>query len=257
MRYLRLFLLSALLVPAVAPAMGRAPRRFSVILVPAHHHLVQLGRDVADQEDALLMTYAPMAAADAPFLHAWTGENWVRVRAEAFDDGSFLRVRADRVLVIGSPGERTRRLIESAADWCPEVLNLGSERVTDLINGMGRLFEFDRRDWEWYAARYELQLEDLNKDVRDRSWYDSYRASELPPPSKPWQRKREDTVAPRTSLSPISVQAMPAEEGGEEPGGAGIESEPLAPSGEGDVSLEPEEAPADSESAPVASGGGE
>lgn len=205
MRFPRIFMMALfLLSPALrVVGMGKSPERLTVLMVPARHSLVQLGRDMAGRENVLLMSYAPESPPSDPFIHAWGGVRWLRVEASDYADGSFLLNPSARLLVVGPSNDLTASLIEQGIGWSPEVLHLESGNVTRLINAMGRLFSFSRRDWEWFAARYELALEDLNRDVRKQSWYDTYRASDLPPRTNPFRKEKAVDPAPRTSLTPI------------------------------------------------------
>ena len=240
MRISSLYLFTLLsMIPAFrAAGMGRPPEPLTVLMVPARHSLVQLGRDMADRERVLLMTYAPETASDALFLHAWDGGRWVRVAQRDYADGSFLLNPSARLLVIGPANDLTATLIERGIGWSPEVLHLESQNVTNLINALGRLFDFKKSDWEWFAGRYELSLEDLNTDVRQQSWYDTHRASELPPPINPLRKPRPVEAAPRTSLAPIlsgesgaSPEAPEESVEGVEAPAEEMEVEDLAPGG--------------------------
>ncbi len=210
MRIAFIFLL-CLQLPARIWAMGSSPRNPTILLVPAVHSVVQLGRDFVERENVLLMTYAPKTAPQSPHLHAWSGTDWVRVTPEAFAAGSFLRVPAARLIVVGPADPLTASLIESGSSWSPEVLNLESSNITDLVNSLGRLYNFRQSDWKWFANRYELKLEDLNAESRGQSWYDTNRASELPPPQSPIRRGENNrgndaTVpAPHPVLMPEAV----------------------------------------------------
>lgn len=205
-------LLLSLLLSGVAYPMGKkAPEGLSLLLVPARPAMVQLGLDMAAREHALLMTYAPETSVDALFIHIWDGAKWLQVPQLAFENGSFVRNRVARLLVVGGENPLTAALLEKALIWSPEVLHLGSDNVTELINQMGRLYEFDRRDWEWVAQRYALQLEDLNQGRVQSSWYDQNKASELPPSDAPWKKpaQTESAQPPETSLTPLMPPGEP------------------------------------------------
>jgi hypothetical protein len=126
----------------------------------------------------------------------------VQVSPEAFATGSFLRQPPAKVLVVGAPNPLTTRLIEITAAWSPEVLNLESTNITELVNSLGRVFSFRQNDWAWFAKRYDLKLEDLNALASRRSWYDSNRASQLPPPGNPLQRNA-NAESPRDLQHPV------------------------------------------------------
>lgn len=183
----------------------KAPSGVSILMVPARPAMIQLGMDMAAQEYALLMSYEPDTPANQFFLHIWDGAKWLRVPASSFQNGSFIKNPASRVLVVGAENKLTAAMIETALEWSPEVLYLGSENVTELINQMGRLYGFKRADWEWIAQRYDLQLEDLGAGKTAPGWYDSNKASQLPPSEKPWKKTQESAPlqTPETSLTPV------------------------------------------------------
>lgn len=184
---------------------SKAPQGLSLLLVPARPALVQLGMDMAAREQVILMTYAPDTGADQLFLHIWDGVKWLRVPQSTYESGTFVKNKTYRLLVVGEENQLTASLIEKALVWSPEVLNLGSENITELINQMGRLYEFDRRDWEWISQRYDLQLEDLNQGRMQGSWYDENKASDLPPSENPWKKQSHEVEypTPETSLTPL------------------------------------------------------
>lgn len=199
-------LLFSLLFTATGFSMGtKTPDGLSLLLVPARPAMVQLGMDMAAREHALLMTYAPETAPDQLFLHIWDGAKWLRVPQSSFESGTFVKNKTSRLLVVGEENQLTATLIEKALGWSPEVLHLGSENITDLINQMGRLYEFDRRDWQWISQRYDLQLEDLNQGRVQSSWYVENKASELAPSEKPWKKHEQEvnSTPPETSLTPL------------------------------------------------------
>lgn len=186
-------------------AMGnKPPQGVSLLLVPAKPAMVQLGRDMANQRHALLMTYANTSS-DELFIHIWNGAKWLKVPQNAFETGGFIKNSASRLLVVGEESDLTASLIEKALVWSPEVLHLGTTDITELLNQMGRLYDFNRKDWEWIATRYELDLEDLNSDQVATSWYDDNKASDLPPSEKPWKKNKAQVSEdlPETSLTPL------------------------------------------------------
>ncbi len=194
----------------------KAPEGVSLLLVPARPAMVQLGMDMATQEHALLMSYAPGTSAKDLYLHIWDGTKWMRIPHASYVNGSFIKNPASRLLVVGDESDLTATLIETALNWSPEVLHLGTDDVTELINQMGRLYGFKKADWEWIAQRYDLQLEDLNQDRVQPSWYDTNKASDLPKDEKPWKKNQENAPlqTPETSLSPVMppVAVSPVQE---------------------------------------------
>jgi hypothetical protein len=205
-----------------ASAMGSKSGGYTLLLVPAKYAPVQIGRDFVDRQRVLLMTYEVGVPANEPFLNAWSGSQWVRVPADAYASGTFALSSPGRTVVVGQPTEQVAKLIEMSAAWAPQVLNVESDGTAELVNAMGRFFNFSRREWEWYAARYQLKLEDLNYEVRHQSWYDTHTASMLPPPTKPFQpalppvQVRETTPPrPLTAEDKLLRPAAPAAGAGE------------------------------------------
>lgn len=199
-----------LLFSATVSAMGpKAPQGISLLVVPAKPALVQLGMDMAAQQHALLMTYAPNTPTHQMFIHIWDGSKWLPVPQSSFERGTFIKNKASRVLVVGEENALTAALIEKALVWSPEVLHLGSDNITELINQMGRLYGFKRSEWEWIARRYALQLEDLNQERVQTSWYDENKASDLPPSESPWKAHSKELAPqpPETSLTPLMPPA--------------------------------------------------
>ena len=197
------FLSLLICLGAVAHAQ-RAPRvvDYSVLLIPSRHGAVQIGMDMEARENILLMSYDPAAPVDDLFIHAWDGAKWRHVPADSFATGGFVQTKPLRVIVVGPPTPMVERLVEQSSTWVRrEVLNLESEDAAEFINAMGLIFRFKPRDWKWFSARYTLELEDLNRDTEHISWYDMYRASDLPPPTSPFARRRE--TEPETGLRPI------------------------------------------------------
>lgn len=183
---------------------------YTVLLIPARHGAVQIGRDLEERQSILLMTYDPATPAATPFLHIWRGDAWVNLPAATFADGSFLKAEPARVIVVGPANPLVSRLVEEATLWSPrEVLNLQQEDPVELMNAFGRLFAFRPRDWQWFALRYELELQDLNEGQPRLSWYDTYVASDLPPATSPFRRRERESdpaLRPVIRLEPVPEQ---------------------------------------------------
>ena len=210
-------------LPHASHAMGSGQRGYTLVVIPAKYAAVQFGRDLVEQEPVMLLTYDVSQEEGPPFLHAWARSRWVRVPADAYAAGSFAKTPPTRTVVVGAPSPTVTQLVEGAVAWCPQVLNVESHEVADLVNAMGRFFNFDQREWEWWAARYELQLEDLNYGARSQSWYDSNRASSLPaasspladPPageSRPRATRPEPMAVPRAEPQPELPSMRPPED---------------------------------------------
>lgn len=202
MRTLSLFVFISF---CLSPLNARPPRvaDFSILVVPAQHGTVQIARDFEEFETLLLVSYDTAAPANTPFLHTWNGTEWLRLQPEAYRTGNFLRREPTRVIVVGPPTPQVSLLVEQATLWSQrEVLNIESSDPTEIINALGRIFNLRPRDWRWFATRYVLELEDLNRHTEHVSWYDTYKASDLPPATSPFGRRRTPTE-PEPGLRPI------------------------------------------------------
>lgn len=188
------------------------PPGVSLLLVPAQPNMIQVGRDMHDMGESLMMSYALDAEADQPFLHIWDGQRWLPVSSEKFSSGTFLANSASQVVIVGEQSDQIAYLIEEALNWCPEVLHMENVRVTDLINQLGKVYDFSSSDWEWIAKRYQLQLDDLTKDLPRSNWYDTHSPKDVPVTDPPWrQKKNKVPVAPpppTTSLTPLEEEDM-------------------------------------------------
>lgn len=63
-------------------------------------------------------------------------------------------------------------LLADGPSWCPLVIKIPTVKTPELINSLGRVYDFDPYTWKWFAKRYSLDLLDINEPVRKRSWYD-------------------------------------------------------------------------------------
>lgn len=196
---------------------GKPKSSYTLVVLPSNYTAVQFGHDLVEREKVLLISYQAASAPGAANLHAWTGARWVKVPDSRFQDGSFARVAPERTIVVGGNNDLTTSLITDASNWSPEVLNVESSEPAALVNAMGRFMDFSDRDWEWYAARYELRLEDLNAPQRSRSWYDQNSPATIdesaPPPVLNGQVVAEDTIlisddpAPADTVDSFSFDA--------------------------------------------------
>lgn len=209
-------LLGTLFMTSPLNAQPPGDRDFSILVIPAQHGAVQIARDFETFHPILILTYDKAAPVETPFLHLWNGSDWKRLQPESYRSGNFLRREPLRVIVVGPPTPQVENLVEQATQWSRrEVLNIESEDAVELINALGLIFNIRPRDWRWLANRYVLDLEDINRHTDAVSWYDTYRASDLPPATSPFGRRRAPTE-PEPGLRPIitlePVEAVPSEE---------------------------------------------
>jgi hypothetical protein len=75
-----------------------------------------------------------------------------------------------------------------------------------LINAFGKLWQFNREEWEWFAARYRLAVNDVNAPLRSRSWYEH---PDSPPPRPRLPLFRRNRPAAGMGERPPQVNAPP------------------------------------------------
>lgn len=175
--------------PASAEADG-----LTLLVMPARYSTLQLGFDIARTFPTVLVSYRGDASSPTPVIDAWDGSAWVPVSVADYQDGRFLTASPRRAILIGDD-----RLLPPAMReverWCPSVNIVPATDTPTILNHVGRWLDFSSADWKWFAARYRLQLKDLNADARRTSWYD------LPHPE--FKRADEKDAAPADTAREI------------------------------------------------------
>ncbi|HPG01102.1 MAG TPA: hypothetical protein PLE77_13675 [Kiritimatiellia bacterium] len=192
-----------LAVVSLLPAMGVATDGATLLVVPARYSVIQVAFDMAQRFPVSVLSYQGDASTEAPVLHAWNGAEWVPVQVADYEQGNFLHVTPNRVVVVGDEKLAPPVLTSAASAWCPQVVNVASVETAPLVNEMAKLFSFSRYDWDWFSKRYNLTLQDANTERRSKSWYD--RASY----EDKWSKKKlRETKQP----APASFELAPAEQ---------------------------------------------
>lgn len=209
---LLLLAVGLLLAGAFQAADARAGRGLTMLVVPARYSAIQLGMDLVARYPAVLVSYQGDAASQQPILHAWNGEEWVKVPMEDYASAAFLQTVPARAILVGDEKLLPEVLSSSVASWCGDVTVLRSLDTASLVNELSRLFNFKSGEWRWFARRYNLTLEDGNAAARQESWYDrSSYEDEWTPKLK---RRSSDAVAepPAAVAEPAPVPVGEIEE---------------------------------------------
>ena len=175
----------AVLGAGVALGMGTGPSRLTLLVAPARHNTLQVAFDVLARENAVLVAYQGDAASAHPVLHVWNGQEWLQITPEEFGSLSFLRTVPSRILMVGDDALLPPVLADAAmAHKGIRVMQVPSQDTATVVNSIGQVLGFSRGDWAWFAARYRLDLKDVNASIRDRSWYDQPNTfrGRIPPP---------------------------------------------------------------------------
>ncbi len=162
----------ALLVSCqISQALVARTPKLTMVVVPARFSVLQVSFDLISRFSAVLVSYQGDATTDVPLIHAWNGQEWVSVTLEDYREASFLQVTPLRTIIVGDESMVPAVLTE-ASSWCQDVINIPSIDTATMVNSFGRLFDFTRSDWQWFSKRYNLGLQDINAEKRNRSWYD-------------------------------------------------------------------------------------
>lgn len=163
----------AIVLGLVIGAGAMAPPRsmLTLVVIPERYSVVQVAMDLEHTRSVVLVSYRGGSEdASEVRLHAWDGSAWIPISTESFSQATFLRVPPRRAVLVGDESLLPRVLVDGVG-WCSQVWQVPSVRTDDLVNSFGKIFSFRKSEWEWFAGRYKLDLEDLHQDVRKDSWY--------------------------------------------------------------------------------------
>jgi hypothetical protein len=147
----------------------------SLLVVPGRHiPVLKVGFDLLESRNTVLVAYQQSPQRSDPVLHVWNGNEWVPISMQGYESLSFLRVPPAEVVLVGTDEAIPRSL--AVASWQDQhhfkVQHVSTHQTAGLLNELGRIFHFSRREWEWYAARYGLEISDANQAMRGKSFYD-------------------------------------------------------------------------------------
>jgi hypothetical protein len=211
----------------VSQSMALTPGRVTMLVVPARYSVMQVAFDLAQKYSIVLVSYQGDASSEAPLLHAWNGKEWAKITADEYANASFLQVTPGEALLIGDEKLLPPVLASSISGWCPKVTTIPSIDTATLVNTFAKEFSFKPGEWEWFARRYNLTLNDENAPRRSASWYDrpAYEDKYSPKVDR-WLGKRKpaavlpETVEPVTAVPEVVPQA-------EAPAEAPVQTEPV------------------------------
>lgn len=166
-----IFVVAWLLI-GVSLVMAAELRGVTLLMVPARFSVLQVAFDVAARYPVVLVSYQGEAVTENPLLHVWNGREWLYVSLQDFREANFVQITPARALLVGDETVLPQVLVPAVSGWCSEVLTVPALDTAGLVNALGAHLAFNRHDWEWFATRYNMRLEDLNVGRRRESWYD-------------------------------------------------------------------------------------
>ncbi|MBP7829625.1 MAG: hypothetical protein KA248_06880 [Kiritimatiellae bacterium] len=195
-RFVAMFVLAAVLAGPAYPAATPTPRQLTLLVVPARYNVLQVAFDAASLAPVVLVSYQGDATTENPLLHAWNGSEWVYVSTDDFRDAQFLQVSPSQAILVGDEKLLPPVLVTSVGAWCPKTLTVPATDPAGLVNALGAHLDFSSRDWKWMASRYNMNLQDLNRERRQESWYD--------------QKGYQDGMTPKLEAIPRHRRGRPA-----------------------------------------------
>lgn len=201
------------------------PVRRSVMIVPARHTIMQIAFDMVRLRGVSLVSYRESEAGDTLAAYSWDapGRRWIKVDAGDYGDGALFG-DAHFVVLVGRDTKIMDGILE-AEGWSGPVREIPTMDIAPIVNGLNDIYNFNGREWRWLAARYRLQIEDLNYERRKYGRYGrprsipERRGDSIPmiPASAPVARATgaEDEIESMEVWSPAIPPHEPAEEKGQ------------------------------------------
>lgn len=206
-------MLRALFVGAVL-TMGWGTRAdaYTLIVSPARYSVLQVGFDVLQRSPSVLVSYQGEGSTAEPVLHAWNGGEWVFVSMKDYREVNFLDRVPDQTILIGNDEVLPSVLVE-ASSWSRDVVRVRDLNTSALVNDIGNALKWKGSEWRWFAARYNLKLQDEAEPRRKSSWYDQ--PGPLPnrphPLAKVTERAESHlTPVPVVTVAPSAEESVPS-----------------------------------------------
>lgn len=193
------------------------PTAPTLLVVPGSNiSILQVGFDLLESRSAVLVSYQQSPDRAEPVLHVWDGAEWRALSAPLYESFGYLRLPPSQVILVGKDDVPVPPALAVAAwedQYQLKVQQVSANTTGELLDELGRIFDFRRSEWEWYAARYGLDISDANQDRRTRSWYDqpmvvdrTESGAVMPAPSTDGMVRMEPEP-----IEPMLVQPAPVE----------------------------------------------
>ncbi|VGO22995.1 hypothetical protein SCARR_05094 [Pontiella sulfatireligans] len=166
---IRLFILAAMLLSAVSSFAGRM-KEVTLVMVPRDEASLQKGLDLANRYPTLLLSYKIGARGEVS-LHGWAGSEWVNVTPEKYKTGEFFRNGPNSALLIEEPGMPIPESLVPPVDWVESVYKISTTDTRPLLHLIGQYYDFDYKDWKWFANRYGMDMASINPEGLNIAWY--------------------------------------------------------------------------------------
>ena len=142
----------------------------TLLMVPREEETVRLGVDIANKYPTLLISYK-LGANNTISLHGWTGAEWVNVTLDAFHSGDFFKKGPDSALVVEKAGVALPGKMLPPPGWCVSASKITTTEMRPLLHLVGQYYDFSFKDWEWFAKRYNMDMDTINPEGLNVAWY--------------------------------------------------------------------------------------
>jgi hypothetical protein len=167
---------------------------------------MQVAFDILARDNAVLVAYQGDAASPSPRLHVWNGVEWLQISMDEYNSLSFLRTSPSQIVLVGDDTVLPGVLVDSVmTTQQSRVMQIPYQDTANVINSLGQILRFGKSEWNWYAARYRLDLEDMNASVRERSWYDQPNTFSDNRKTSPWVNTGPTPETPAPMAESIGI----------------------------------------------------
>lgn len=178
-----------------------------LLVVPVKYSPLQVAFDTIAKRDLVLVGYKRDSNNVEVVLHVWNGLEWIEISEEQFESSAYLRAAPERIVLIGDDSSLPPMLVEAAkANPRAEVLQIPHTETASLLGSLGKVYDFNSREWKWFAARYRLELSDRNAELRQISFYDQEIVGR--PEWPPWSKSRK-TASTDSSVTVEEADVLP------------------------------------------------
>lgn len=163
---------SVLVLSAFAVQARDRTEDVSLLVIPAHYSVVQVAMDLYRMYPTILVSYQAGEDGDDPVLYVWNGRGeWLYVSFDDYLQGRFFSYPPSRAVLVGE-AERMPSLLAEGPPWVSQIIKIPTLKTPELLNSLGKVYDFDPYTWKWLARRFNLDLVNLNAAKMKSSWYD-------------------------------------------------------------------------------------
>lgn len=185
-------------------------RGVDLLVVPVKYTPLQVAFDTIKKRDLILVGYEGEASSLDPILHVWNRLEWIPISDDQFKSSAYLSLAPERIVLIGDYESLPTVLVEAAkSNSGAQVLQIPHLDTARLLGSLGKVYDFNSREWKWFAARYKLELSDRNAELRKISFYDQPIAGRAGWP--PWRKDKKSNAPSSPTVVSTSREATISE----------------------------------------------